>query len=90
MAAIDPSEEMKELGAMLEGIEAVLDLEGMRRDIGELREQAADPDLWNDQERAQQVTRRLSYLEGELGKVEGLRGRLDDSRRAAGAGRRRG
>jgi peptide chain release factor 2 len=79
VAAIDPSEEMKELGAMLEGIEAVLDLEGMRRDIGELREQAADPDLWNDQERAQQVTRRLSYLEGELGKVEGLRGRLDDA-----------
>ena len=58
---------------MLAGIEAVLDLDGMRRDVAELREQAADPDLWNDQDRAQQVTRRLSYLEGELGKVEGLR-----------------
>ncbi|WP_285578979.1 peptide chain release factor 2 [Actinoallomurus iriomotensis] len=79
MAAIDPSEEMKELGAMLGGVEAVLDLDGMRRDIGELREQAADPDLWSDQERAQEVTRRLSYLEAELGKVEGLRGRLDDA-----------
>jgi peptide chain release factor 2 len=79
VAAIDPTEEIKELGAMLTGIEAVLDLDGMRRDIGELREQAADPELWNDQERAQQVTRRLSYLDGELGKVEGMRNRLDDA-----------
>src|SRR5690349_12899688 len=76
---MDPSEEIKELGSMLTGIETVLDLDAMRRDIGELREQAADPDLWNDQDRAQQVTRRLSYLEGELGKVEGLRNRLDDA-----------
>jgi peptide chain release factor 2 len=79
VAAIDPSEEMKELGAMLGGVEAVLDLDGMRRDLAELREQAADPELWNDQDRAQQVTRRLSHLEGELGKVEGLRARLDDA-----------
>ncbi|GAA4637324.1 peptide chain release factor 2 [Actinoallomurus vinaceus] len=79
VAAMDPSEEIKELGSMLTGIEAVLDLDAMRRDIGELREQAADPDLWNDQDRAQQVTRKLSYLEGELGKVEGLRNRLDDA-----------
>ena len=64
---------------MLGGVEAVLDLDGMRRDLEDLREQAADPELWNDQDRAQQVTRRLSYLEGELGKVEGLRGRLDDA-----------
>ena len=64
---------------MLGGVEAVLDLDGMRRDISELREQAADPGLWNDQDRAQQVTRRLSNLEGELGKVEGLRSRLDDA-----------
>ncbi|GAB2826572.1 peptide chain release factor 2 [Actinoallomurus bryophytorum] len=79
VAAIDPSEELKELGAMLGGVEAVLDLDGMRRDLEELREQAADPELWNDQDRAQSVTRRLSYLEGELGKVEGLRHRLDDA-----------
>jgi peptide chain release factor 2 len=79
VAAIDPSEELKELSAMLTGIETVLDLDGMRREVGALRETAADPELWNDQDRAQQVTRRLSYLDGELGKVEGLRGRLDDA-----------
>jgi peptide chain release factor 2 len=79
VAAIDPIEDIKELGAMLGGVEAVLDLDGMRRAVAELREQAADPELWSDQDRAQQVTRRLSYLDGELGKVEGLRSRLDDA-----------
>ncbi|MCD0451243.1 peptide chain release factor 2 [Actinocorallia sp. API 0066] len=78
MAAIDPMDHLKELGATLTGIEAVMDLDVMRRDIAELRDQAADPDLWSDQEHAQTVTRRLSSLESELGKVEALRGRLED------------
>jgi len=78
VAGIDSEDQIKELGSTLAGIEQVLDLDGMRRDIAELREQSADPDLWNDQERAQTVTRRLSYLESELTKVEGLRQRLED------------
>ncbi|MFI0353829.1 peptide chain release factor 2 [Actinomadura sp. 9N407] len=79
MAGIDPEEQLKELGATLSSIEQVLDIDAMRRDISELREQAADPELWNDQERAQSVTRRLSYLESELGRVESLRQRIDDA-----------
>ena len=39
-----------------------------------------DPGLWADQERAQAVTRRLSYLEGELARLDKLRRRLDDTR----------
>jgi peptide chain release factor 2 len=78
VAAIDPVEQLKELNSTLAGIEAVLDLDVMRRDIAELREEAADPGLWSDQDHAQNVTRRLSYLESELNKVEGLRSRLDD------------
>ncbi len=79
MAGIEPEEQLKELGATLTSIEQVLDLDAMRRDIAELREQSADPDLWSDQERAQSVTRRLSHLESELSRVEGLRQRLDDA-----------
>jgi peptide chain release factor 2 len=41
---------------------------------------AADPSLWEDQARAQEVTRRLSYLEGELNRMESLRQRLADTR----------
>ena len=78
MAATDPGEQIKELASTLDGIESVLDLDALHREIGELQEQAASPDLWNDQEHAQAVTRRLSYLESEIGKVGGVRKRLDD------------
>ncbi|GGO97433.1 peptide chain release factor 2 [Wenjunlia tyrosinilytica] len=59
-------------------IEAVLDLDKVRADIAVLEEQAAAPDLWDDVEKAQKVTSRLSYLQGELRRVETLRGRIDD------------
>jgi peptide chain release factor 2 len=78
VAVIDPNDQLKELNSALSGVESVLDLDAMRREIATLRDAAADPNLWNDQERAQQVTRRLSNLEAELGRVEGLRSRLDD------------
>ncbi|WP_018653402.1 peptide chain release factor 2 [Actinomadura flavalba] len=78
MAGIDAKDQLRELGSTLEGIEQVLDLPAMHRDIAELREQSADPELWSDQERAQAVTRRLSYLESEVGRVESLRQRLED------------
>ena len=51
---------------MLGGVEAVLDLDGMRRDLEDLREQAADPELWTDQERAQQVSR-IGHRSGLIG-----------------------
>src|SRR6478736_4364211 len=50
----------------------------MRRDLADLNQQAAAPDLWDEQERAQKVTSRLSHLQGELSRVESLRRRLDD------------
>ncbi len=78
MAAIDPRDQLKELGSTLTGIESVLDVDAMDREITGLREESADPDLWSDQERAQGVTRRLSYLEAEMNRVKGLRSRLSD------------
>ena len=59
-------------------MEAVLDLPKMRKELEELEREAADPDLWNDQERAQKVTSSMSYLRGDLNRIEALRGRLDD------------
>ena len=59
-------------------IEAVLDLDRIRADITRLEEDAAAPDLWDDPANAQKVTSRLSFLQGELRKVEALRGRIDD------------
>jgi peptide chain release factor 2 len=56
----------------------VLDLEKLRSDIAELSEAAGQPDLWNDQERAQEVTSKLSRAQAELRQVSDLRRRLDD------------
>jgi len=79
MAVIDPAEEIKELSSKLAGVEVVLDLDAMRREAVGLREAASNPSLWEDQENAQAVTRRLAYLEAEISRVEGLRRRLDDT-----------
>jgi peptide chain release factor 2 len=76
--AIDYASEISELTSKLASIEAVLNPDGMRKEADDLRERAADPGLWQDQENAQAVTRRLSYLDAEMARLEGLHGRLDD------------
>jgi peptide chain release factor 2 len=76
--AIDAAGEISELVSKLGSVEAVLNPDAMRKEADGLRERSADPDLWSDQEQAQAVTRRLSYLDGELARLEGLRRRLDD------------
>ena len=79
MAGIDPADEIAALTSKLDSIEAVLDPGEMQREAADLREQSADPDLWADQDRAQKVGRRLSYLEAELTRLTGLRQRLGDT-----------
>ena len=78
MATVDVSERISALETTLSSIETVLDLPTMRAQLAEIEAQASAPDLWDDQENAQQVTSRLSFLQGEIRKVEGLRSRLDD------------
>jgi len=79
VAVVDLSEELKTLDATLTSVETVLDLDRLRRELNELNEAAAAPNLWDDQEKAQRVTSRLSFVQGELNRVEGLRRRLDDA-----------
>ena len=79
MTPADHAEQLKELDATLRNIETVLDLDRMRREKAQLEEQASVPGLWDDQARAQQVTSRLSFVQGEITKVERLRARLDDA-----------
>ena len=59
-------------------IENVLDLPDMRKRAAALEEEASAPDLWDDQAKAQAVTSKLSFLQGEIRKAEALRSRLDD------------
>ncbi|MEO7078077.1 MAG: PCRF domain-containing protein, partial [Rhodococcus sp. (in: high G+C Gram-positive bacteria)] len=74
----DVSADLAELDITLTTIESVLDIEELRRRINELEHQAVSPDLWNDQDHAQQVTSALSHAQAELRRAEALRQRLDD------------
>jgi peptide chain release factor 2 len=75
---VDIPAELKELSTTLASIEAVLDLDTLRREAAELSEQAGRPDLWQDQESAQRITSRLSRVQADIRRVEDLRRRLDD------------
>jgi peptide chain release factor 2 len=74
----DLRERVGQLSTTLSSVEAVLDLDRMHKQLAALEDEAADPELWNDQERAQSVTSRMSHLRSDLGRVEALRARLDD------------
>jgi peptide chain release factor 2 len=76
---VDVPAELKDLSATLASVEKVLDLDKLRGEVAELEQQVAAPDLWDDVERAQQVTSRLSYAQGEVRRVEELRRRVDDA-----------
>ena len=78
--ATDPAGELSELSSKLATVEAVLGPDAMRKEAEGLRERAAEPGLWDDPEQGQAVTRRLSYLEGEVARLENLHRRLDDTK----------
>ena len=78
MAAIDLQERLSALETTMGSIETVLDIPALKAQLAGLEAQASVPDLWDDQEHAQKVTSQLSFVQGEIRKVEALRGRLDD------------
>ncbi|WP_432513699.1 peptide chain release factor 2 [Kineococcus sp. SYSU DK001] len=78
MAATDFPAEISALRTTYASIREVSDLEGLRRELADLNDQAAAPDLWDDPESAQGVTSRLSYVQAELERIEKMGGRIDD------------
>ncbi|HET6667343.1 MAG TPA: peptide chain release factor 2 [Intrasporangium sp.] len=78
MAGPDFDAEIKQLQATMKTIEQVLDLDSMRKEIADLSEQVAAPDLWDDQENAQRVTGRLSVLNGEIERFTTLDDRVEE------------
>ena len=67
-----------QLAEKLSGIEQVTDLTKLTAELAELDEQAADPQLWNDQARAQRITSKLAGIRSEISAVANLRNRIDD------------
>jgi peptide chain release factor 2 len=75
---LDRQADIAALDSTLTTVERVLDVEGLRARIAKLEDEASDPKLWDDQANAQKVTSSLSHAQGELRRVEELRGRVDD------------
>jgi peptide chain release factor 2 len=76
--SLEVAEAMTALQQTMASIEDVLDLPGLRAQIGELEAAASAPDLWDDQANAQAVTSRLSFVQNEIKRAESLRSRIDD------------
>ena len=55
------------------------DVAGKEAELETLKEQAAAPDLWDNQNRAREVNRKLARFEGTVNRVHGLDERLDDA-----------
>jgi peptide chain release factor 2 len=77
---VDPDRlaDIAALDTTLTTVERVLDVDGLRARVEKLEQDASDPNLWDDQARAQKVTSDLSHTQSELRRVEELRQRLDD------------
>ncbi|MFZ1410561.1 MAG: peptide chain release factor 2 [Micropruina sp.] len=78
MTAADLLADLYVLDRTMKSIEAVLDPAAKQVEIAALEEEAAAPDLWNDQDNAQRVTSKLSRLQAEVDRLTALRGRVDD------------
>jgi peptide chain release factor 2 len=55
-----------------------LDVEGKELELVELREKASEPNLWDDQDRAREVTSRLAHYEGIIKHVSDLERSVED------------
>lgn len=76
--AVDFSEEIKNLRATMNSVREVTDLTSLESQIADLEQQASAPDLWDDQDKAQQVTSNLSRAKAEHDRVTGMDTRIDD------------
>ena len=75
----DPDAFAAELRKRLDEAREFLDLEGKSKELGELREKASSPDLWDDPDEARVVSQRLARFEGLFSKVEGLSTQIEDA-----------
>ena len=76
--ATDYQAEIQSLRKTFQKISSVTDPEALRARISDLTEQSAAPDLWDDQEKAQAVTSKLSHAQSELDRLERMEAAIDD------------
>ncbi|RBP99864.1 peptide chain release factor 2 [Bifidobacterium xylocopae] len=90
MAEFDFSQALNAARAKYDMIAKALDPDALRQRVQELEREASAPGLWDDQGHAQQVTTRLSAIQGQLKKLESASSRLDDVETLEELGREEG
>ncbi len=70
--AVDFAEAIKQLRTTMDTVREVTDLDALASRIADLEKQASAPDLWDDQDKAQQVTSALSRATTERNRVVGI------------------
>jgi peptide chain release factor 2 len=68
------------LASRVEAAKGFLDIDAKRARAAELETEAADPALWDDPVRGQQITSKLAQLKGEVDGYDALHARVEDAR----------
>ncbi|MBC9822759.1 peptide chain release factor 2 [Terrabacter sp. MAHUQ-38] len=76
--AVDFTQEIKDLRATMDSVRGVTDLDVLAKTIDDLEQQASAPDLWDDPDKAQQVTSALSRANSERDRVVEMDQRVED------------
>ena len=75
----DLTDDLRALRQRLTDAERYLDLEGLRKRLGELEAEASKPGLWDDADAARRVTTELAQVKDDVDELEGLAARLSDA-----------
>jgi peptide chain release factor 2 len=78
MAEYELKQDLAALRQTFAAIAAVLDPDNLKLQVGELEALASDPNLWNDQAKAQKVTGDLSRVKSKLEKLTSLSSAIED------------
>ena len=78
MSELEVPARITALRSTFDTIEAVLDPATLESEIARLSELAAEPNLWDDTDRAQSITSDLSHRRGELARIKDVFARLED------------
>ena len=75
----DLTDELGGLRRRLTEAGTYLDLDGGRKRMAELETELARPDLWNDADAGQRITREYGQVKADVDEMDGLESRLSDA-----------
>jgi peptide chain release factor 2 len=79
MGVRDFSDDLRALRRRLTEAAGYLDLDGSRQRLAQLEVDVAKPDLWEDTDAGQRVTREYGHVKADVDEMAGLDGRLSDA-----------